>query len=149
MKRHEVIDREHLSLEWRALIASAMEARRRAYAPYSNFAVGAAVSTANGRVFSGSNVENASSGLTVCAERVAVWKAISNGERELTALAVVTEPGATPCGACRQVLSEFVEDAPILVANTEGQIWVTSLHELLPYPFPRVALADVLQECEE
>jgi cytidine deaminase len=145
MKRHEIIDRERLSLEWRVLIASAMEARGRAYAPYSGFPVGAAVSTASGRVFSGCNVENASSGLTVCAERVAIWKAVTNGEREFSTLAVVTEPGATPCGACRQVLSEFAEDVPILVATTQGRIWVASLSELLPYPFPRIDLADVLR----
>lgn len=148
MTRHEIIDRQHLSLEWQVLIAAATEARKQAYAPYSGFPVGAAVNTATGRVFAGCNVENASSGLTVCAERVAIWKAVSNGERAITALAVVTATGATPCGACRQVMSEFAVDFPILVANTQGQIWVTSLQELLPYPFPRVNLPDIMSSSE-
>lgn len=149
MTRHEIIDRQHLSLEWQVLIAAATEARKQAYAPYSNFPVGAAVSTATGRVFAGCNLENASSGLTVCAERVAIWKAVSNGERAITALAVVTATGAMPCGACRQVMSEFAVDFPILVANTQGQIWVTSLQELHPYPFPRLNLPDIMATGEE
>ncbi|MBM3190070.1 MAG: cytidine deaminase [Chloroflexi bacterium] len=146
MTQREIVDRQHLPLEWRVLLAAATEARARAHAPYSQFPVGAAVQTATGRVFSGCNVENASSGLTVCAERVAIWKAVSQGEKVLTALAVITEGGATPCGACRQVLSEFAEDLPILVADTKGQVWITSLRELLPAPFPRINLPDLAGE---
>lgn len=149
MTRHEIIDKQHLPLEWQVLIATATEARKQAYAPYSGFAVGAAVTTATGRVFAGCNVENASSGLTVCAERVAIWKAVSSGERAITALAVVTETGATPCGACRQVMREFAADLPVLVANTEGQIWVTSLAELYPYPFAGANLPDIMAAHEE
>lgn len=146
MTTPEIIPQEHLSLEWRAMIATAMEARRHAYAPYSNFPVGAAVRTATNRIFSGCNVENASSGLTVCAERVAIWSAVSQGERLIVALVVVTESGAMPCGACLQVMSEFVEDMPILIADTSRGAWLTSLQELLPAPFPRI---DLHQEIEK
>ena len=127
-----------LDAAWRALLAAATEARERAYAPYSRFAVGAAVRTGSGRIYSGANVENASSGMTVCAERVAVWKAVSEGEHDLEALALITESGATPCGACRQVLVEFEADLPILVADTKGNAWMTSLSALLPDAFPRI-----------
>jgi cytidine deaminase len=129
-----------LSSEWRALLEAALAARAKAHAPYSRFPVGAAVRGASGRIYSGCNVENASSGLTVCAERVAVWKAISEGEREVVALAVITESGAMPCGACRQVLSEFAQDLPILVADTAGQARFTSLAALYPQPFSRANL---------
>lgn len=128
----------NLEEAWQTLLLEASSARQRAYAPYSRFLVGAALRGASGRVYTGANVENASSGLTVCAERVAVWKAVSEGERHFQALALVTETGATPCGACRQVLSEFESDLPILVADTEGHAWLTSLKELLPDAFPRV-----------
>jgi cytidine deaminase len=126
--------------QWDELVRAASQARQRAYAPYSRFLVGAAVRTRSGRIFTGCNVENASSGLTVCAERVAIWKAVAEGERELEAIVVITETGATPCGACRQVLSEFAEDMPVLVIDTQGNAWSSSLGELLPAPFPRVHL---------
>lgn len=135
----EAICQEALAPEWRALLEAATETRRHAYAPYSHFPVGAAVRTKEGHIFAGCNVENASSGLTVCAERVAVWNAVAHGEREFTALVVVTEPGSTPCGACRQVMSEFAEDLPILIADLAGHAWLTSLRVLLPDPFPRVS----------
>ncbi len=136
-----------LSEEDRALVAAALEAQERAYAPYSRFAVGAAVRTASGRVFTGCNVENAAFGLTVCAERVAIWKAVSAGERVLSALAVVSEGGATPCGACRQVMSEFVEDMIVLVGDTDDHVWATSLQALLPHAFPRVSVEDKRRSC--
>lgn len=135
----ETLAQESLAPEWRALLEAAKAARERAYAPYSHFPVGAAVRTRAGHIFAGCNVENASSGLTVCAERVAIWNAVSHGEKEFTALVVVTEPGSTPCGACRQVMSEFAEDLPILVADLDGRAWLTSLRVLLPDPFPRVS----------
>jgi len=117
---------------------AAAQARARAYVPYSRFAVGAAVLGEDGRVYAGANVENASYGLTVCAERVAIYSAVGAGSRRLYALAVVTgapEP-APPCGACCQVLAEFAnQDAPIVLANVQGQARVTSLAELLPQPF--------------
>lgn len=134
----EAIPQESLSPAWRALLEAAAQARQQAYAPYSRFLVGAAVRAGSGRIYAGANVENASSGLTVCAERVAVWKAVSEGERRIEALALVTEPGATPCGACRQVLAEFEVDLPILVADTAGRAWLTSLAALLPDAFPHV-----------
>lgn len=134
----EPVDLAALDPSWRALLEAATEARGRAHAPYSRFAVGAAVRTGSGRIYSGANIENASSGLTVCAERVAIWKAVSEGERHFDALVVITDTGATPCGACRQVLVEFEADLPVLVADTAGHAWMTSLAALLPDAFPRV-----------
>jgi cytidine deaminase len=143
MKSAEPLAIADLAEAWRELYASALAARAQAYAPYSHFPVGAALRTTAGRIYAGANIENASSGLTVCAERIAVWKAVSAGERELAALVVVTEPGSTPCGACRQVLSEFAVDLPVLIANTAGLAVLTSLAELLPNPFPRSELNEV------
>ena len=134
----EPVDVAGLDSDWRALLDAAAEARRRAHAPYSRFAVGAAVRTGSGHIYSGANIENASSGLTVCAERVALWKAVSEGEQHFQALAVITDTGATPCGACRQVLVEFEADLPVLVADTAGHAWMTSLAALIPDAFPRV-----------
>lgn len=119
------------------LLAAAREARRRAYAPYSGYTVGAAVCDEDGRIFAGANVENASYGLTVCAERVAVWRAVSEGARRIGALAVVTRDGGTPCGACRQVLAEFAaEDARIWCASEESEaVEEYRLVDLLPMAF--------------
>lgn len=140
MSNHDLVPIGDLPDEWRDLVTAALSAREHAHAPYSDFAVGAAVRTATGRVFAGCNVENASLGLTVCAERVAIWKAVSNGETKFTHLAVVTEPGVTPCGACRQVMQEFAQGSedewPVLVASTDGWTWLTSLAALLPESFP-------------
>lgn len=124
-----------LAPEWRELIAAARAARARAYAPYSRFGVGAALRTADGEILTGCNIENASSGLTVCAERVAVWRAVERGQRVFTALAVVTEGGVMPCGACRQVLAEFSADLPVAAADLDGRVRLTTLRELLPWPF--------------
>src|SRR5246127_5497410 len=119
------------------LIKLATEARENAYAPYSNFKVGAALLASNGKVFTGCNVENATYGLTVCAERVALWKAISEGEREFAAIAVVSlsDPPAPPCGACRQLLWEFCGDIEVTVANPDGAKQFFRLADLLPHPF--------------
>jgi len=114
-------------MDYEALIAKAMEAREKAHAPYSNFAVGAALLAKSGRVYTGCNVENASYGLSICAERAAVFKAVSEGEREFEAIAVVTEKGVTPCGACRQVLIEFGEDIQVIVANGAGEYRIFGL----------------------
>ena len=122
-------------MDYEALIAKAMEAREKAHAPYSHFAVGAALLCKSGRVYTGCNVENASYGLSVCAERVAVFKAVSEGERDFEALAVVTEKGVTPCGACRQVLMEFGENIQVIVADGVGEYRVFGLQELLPEAF--------------
>jgi len=117
------------------LVAQAIEARNRAYTPYSNFKVGAAVLTANQEVFLGCNVENASYGLTNCAERTAIFKAVSEGEQEIVAIAIVgdTEGPVSPCGACRQVIAEFAtEQTKVILANLKGDVRETSIQELLP-----------------
>lgn len=120
------------------LVAAATAARARAYAPYSSFRVGAAVRGASGKIYSGANVENASYGLSICAERAAVFQAIFSGEQELTHLAVVTEGAVpfSPCGACRQVLAEFAgNDALVLLSTSEGARMKSTLGELLPHRF--------------
>lgn len=126
-----------------ALLAAAADVRRQAYAPYSKFLVGAAVLTADGEIFSGVNVENASYGLTRCAEQHAIGAMAAAGERELAAVAVATENGVTPCGACRQVLREFGGDVPVWLLNTTtGEVRETSLLQLLPDSFTSDQLPD-------
>ena len=119
------------------LIAAARQAREHARAPFSGFRVGAAVRTKSGRTFGGCNVENASYGLTICAERVAIFKAISEGEREFDAIAVVTDADALtpPCGACRQIIWEFCGDAKVILANLGGKIELHQMSALFPKPF--------------
>jgi cytidine deaminase len=122
--------------EKNSLIQAASAARKWAYAPYSNYRVGAAILTNSGRVYDGVNVENAAYPTGICAERVAVFKAVSQGERSFSAIAVVTSNGGSPCGACRQVLSEFGLDTVVLIANENGRlIQQVSLAELLPGAF--------------
>ncbi|HFD40388.1 MAG TPA: cytidine deaminase [Anaerolineae bacterium] len=125
------------------LIALARQARERAYAPYSRFAVGAALLSRSGRVFTGCNVENAAYPLCTCAERAAVVKAVSEGEREFVAIAVVTASGATPCGACRQILREFgglEGDLRVIAADLEGRSRTFTIAELLPAGFTAAQL---------
>ncbi|MDQ1410172.1 MAG: cytidine deaminase [Acidobacteriaceae bacterium] len=119
------------------LIEAAKQARENAHAPYSNFRVGAAVRSASGRIFGGCNVENATYGLTMCAERVAIFKAVSEGERGVSAIAVVTDTEllTPPCGACRQLIWEFCGDIPVSMANLKGKIEVLQMRELFPRPF--------------
>jgi cytidine deaminase len=119
------------------LLAAAREARETAYAPYSNFTVGAAVLTANGQIFTGCNIENASFGATVCAERVAIFAAVAAGQRQIKALAVIadTPEPVAPCGLCRQVLQEFGSDCQVIMANLTGEYRVLTITELLPYAF--------------
>jgi cytidine deaminase len=119
------------------LVDAAKQARENAHAPYSNFRVGAALRSTSGRIFSGCNVENASYGLTMCAERVAIFKAISEGERGFSALAVVTDADSLtpPCGACRQLIWEFCGDIPVTIANLKGQTNVMQMKDLFPRPF--------------
>ncbi len=121
------------------LVKMALQARENAHAPYSNFKVGAALLASNGKVYTGCNVENATYGLTVCAERVALWKAISEGEREFVRIAVASESErpASPCGACRQLLWEFCRDIEVILANTRGLREFHRLAELFPKPFDR------------
>lgn len=119
------------------LIDAAKQARENAHAPYSNFRVGAALRSTSGRIFSGCNVENASYGLTMCAERVAIFKAISDGERDFSAMAVVTDADilTPPCGACRQLIWEFCGDIPVTIANLKGKTDVVQMKDLFPRPF--------------
>jgi cytidine deaminase len=120
-----------------AMIAAAMEARTRAYAPYSRFTVGAALLGPGGEMFTGCNVENASYGLTMCAERVAIGCMLAAGVRQWEELAVATEDGSTPCGACRQVLSELASESGgrVLCVNAAGAVREYSMEELLPFGF--------------
>jgi len=118
------------------LIDVARQARQWAYAPYSHYPVGAAVLTASDRIYDGVNVENAAYPTGICAERVAVFKAVSQGERKFVAVAVVTDNGGTPCGSCRQVLSEFGQDTLVLLADSQGRlVSETLLSDLLPGAF--------------
>ncbi|HYG58802.1 MAG TPA: cytidine deaminase [Symbiobacteriaceae bacterium] len=119
------------------LIAAARMAREQAYVPYSRFAVGAALLTDDGTLYTGCNIENASYGLTNCAERTAVFKAVSEAHRRFCTIAVVadTDGPVSPCGACRQVLSEFGPDARVILTNLKGDVQVTSVRELLPGAF--------------
>ena len=120
-----------------SLIQDAQKARLQSVAPFSKFLVGAAVRTSSGKVYTGCNIESASYGLTVCAERVAIWKALSEGERNFTELAVVadTETLAPPCGTCRQIIWEFARGADIVFANLTGQTEVFHIADLLPRAF--------------
>ncbi len=129
-------------MDEKGLIRRAVEARERAYAPYSKFAVGAALLAADGRIFTGCNVENASYGLTMCAERVALFKAISEGAREFTAIAIVCGASpCSPCGACRQVLFEFAPDLLVIMADADGKRTKRArLRELFPEGFGPHAL---------
>lgn len=118
------------------LYQAAVEARENSYSPYSHFAVGAAVRTAAGKIYKGCNIENGSYGLTVCAERNAIFAAVGAGERELTEICVVADTSGpvSPCGACRQVMSEFKINR-ILLTNLKGDSKEMSLEEILPYGF--------------
>ncbi len=119
------------------LIAAAREARMRAHAPYSRFKVGAAIVSEDGEIFSGCNVENASYGATLCAERNAVTAAVAAGHQSFTAIAIVTSssPPAPPCGLCLQVMAEFCSELSVLLANPKGEVVRTRLSRLLPRPF--------------
>jgi cytidine deaminase len=121
------------------LVAAARDARERAVAPYSRFKVGAALETLDGQIITGCNIENASYGLTVCAERVSLFKALSDGHRAFVRIAVVadTESPTTPCGACRQVLWEFAPDLEVVMANLKAVTARHTLAELLPHAFGR------------
>jgi cytidine deaminase len=119
------------------LVAAARRARERAHAPFSRFHVGAAVEDADGRIYTGCNIENATYGLTVCAERVAIFKAVSEGARRLRRIAIVadTEALTPPCGACRQIIWEFCGDAEVILANLRGDTETFRMRDLLPRPF--------------
>lgn len=122
---------------WEDLLVAARRAREMSVAPFSNFLVGAAVETEDGKIYIGCNIESASYGLTVCAERVAIWKALSEGERHFKRLAIVadTENLTPPCGTCRQIIWEFARDATIVLANLRGESETMNVRELLPRAF--------------
>ena len=119
------------------LIDAATKVRENSYAPFSKFKVGSALETDDGEIIVGSNVESASYGLTVCAERVAVWNAISHGKRKIKRIAVVadTEKLTPPCGVCRQIIWEFGGDIPVIFANLHGQVETVQMRDLLPRAF--------------
>jgi cytidine deaminase len=118
------------------LVETALQARQWAYAPYSKYTVGAALLTASGKIYEGVNIENAAYPVTICAERVAVFKAVSEGERDFKAIVVATENGGSPCGSCRQVLAEFGVETVVLIVNAAGQlVQETSVDKLLPGAF--------------
>lgn len=122
------------------LVSLAREVREKAFAPYSGFKVGAVVETSDGRRFTGCNIENSSYGLSLCAERVAVFKAISEGVRDLVRVAVIADAHSPvrPCGACRQVLSDILGgDAEVIMSNLKGSLEVKLVRDLLPTPFDR------------
>ena len=127
-------------MEYKKLIQSALEAREKAYCPYSNFKVGAAILFEDGKIYTGSNVENASFGATNCAERTAIFKAISEGDREFEAIAIASsnseknEP-TYPCGICRQVIIEFGPEIRIITGYSEGEIYEGKIKELIPFYF--------------
>ncbi|MSP56611.1 MAG: cytidine deaminase [Myxococcales bacterium] len=125
-----------------ALLAAATDARKRAYAPYSHFPVGAAVLTRSGVIYSGCNVESASYPLVCCAERVAIYKAVSDGHLEIVCVVVITDtsPPAAPCGGCRQVIHEFGADAHVVCFNPAGDARETSMATLLPLGFGGASL---------
>ncbi len=124
------------------LLQHAMKARENALAPFSRFKVGAALLTSGGKLYTGCNIENATYGLTVCAERVALWKALSEGERSFMQLAVAagSDPPAPPCGACRQLLWEFCGDLEIIMGNASGVKESHRLADLFPRPFDQRSL---------
>jgi cytidine deaminase len=124
-----------------ALIAHALDARERAYAPYSRYQVGAAVLAADGTVILGCNVENAAYPATICAERVALTGAVAQGKRDLVAIAVATADGGSPCGSCRQVMAELGPDMTVYIADAQGHFRTTSVRDLLPDWFTSAHLA--------
>ena len=130
------------------LLETAKAARLQSIAPFSNFLVGAAVKTEDGKVYTGCNVESASYGLTVCGERVAIWKALSEGERKFTELAIVadTETLTPPCGTCRQIIWEFAKNATIILGNLHGETQIVSIRELLPRAFDARFLTGAAKE---
>jgi cytidine deaminase len=128
------------------LIDLARKARKKAYVPYSHYKVGAALLGKSGKIYTGCNVENASYGHTICAERTAVLKAVSEGETEFEALALVTKNGGSPCGACRQVLSEFAPKLIVYIADKNGEYRTTTMKKLLPDSFTPAHLEAATKE---
>ena len=122
--------------EKKTLIQTSLKARENAYTPYSHYKVGAALKTKSGKIYTGCNIENASYGLTICAERTAMFKAVSEGDRDFETIVIATRDGGSPCGACRQVMAEFSLEMQVILVNQEGGIiGEFSVAELLPEAF--------------
>ncbi len=137
-------------MDKRELIKKALEAQKKAYVPYSNFHVGAALITEDGEIFTGCNIEIASYSPTLCAERTAIFKAISEGHKKIRAIAVVGDADFTyPCGVCRQVIREFGKDAIIIIANSEDEYREYKLNDLLPHSFGPEDLIEVNTRSEQ
>jgi cytidine deaminase len=128
---------QEIDLSDEKLLEIAKNATRNSYAPYSNIHVGAAIVTEDGKIFTGTNIENSSYGLSICAERVAVFNAVSNGYRKFKKIAIITSEGKgiMPCGACRQVLAEFSENMEVITLDKEGNVIRFKLNDLLPHAF--------------
>jgi cytidine deaminase len=124
-------------MTYKRLVSKAKAARKHSHSPYSHFRVGAAVLAKSGKIYTGCNIESSSFGLTVCAERTALFKAVSEGERRFEAIAVATDESGftTPCGACRQVIMDLAGDIDFILTNRKGQTRVIPMSELFPYPF--------------
>lgn len=120
---------------WAELLNQAIDARNYSYSPYSKYKVGAALLTRSGKVYTGCNIENVGHSSTVCAERTAIFKAVSEGETDFEAIAVATENGGSPCGVCRQVMREFASDLIVIIGDVTGQYQVITLSDLLPNSF--------------
>jgi cytidine deaminase len=129
------VTKDEKRMDDQELVRLAQSARERAYAPYSHYTVGAALLTASGQVFTGCNVENAAYPMAICAERTAIVKAVSEGQHEFTAIAIATRDGGSPCGACRQVMSEFAPHLRVLLADDAGHVRQFTLDQLLPESF--------------
>lgn len=131
-------------MDYQVIIEAATTARHHALARFSNFSVGAALEIEDGRLFTGCNIESAAYGLTMCAERVAIWKALSEGARNFKCLAIVadTDRLTPPCGACRQLIWEFCGDVPVLLANLRGDHQTLQMRDLLPHPFDAQLLTE-------
>jgi len=134
--------------EYRELAKAAQKAKLNAYAPFSKFRVGAALLTQNGTIFTGCNIENSSYGLTICAERVALFNAISSGASKFTAMAVVSDDHGftSPCGACRQVISDLAHDIDYVMMDSKGRFKILELDYLLPFAFTRKTLMHTLKQ---
>lgn len=121
--------------QWDHLLQAAIEAREKSYSPYSHYKVGAALLTTKGKIYTGCNIENAAYTPSNCAERTAFFKAVSEGERDFAAIAVVTSNGGAPCGVCRQVMREFAPNLTVIIGDIKGNYQVVSLNDLLPHSF--------------
>jgi cytidine deaminase len=137
-------------MEIQKLIEKALEAKKNAYVPYSHFHVGSAILTDDGKVYTGCNIESASYTPTICAERTAIFKAISEGSKKIKKIAIVGDADMTyPCGVCRQVIREFGKDSEIIIANSTEEYKVHTLEELLPYSFGPEDLEEAERESDE